>query len=195
MKPAYQRQAGHKRAPRAVGAALAAARPYQPRRIVEKDVPPIKTLRHDRAPRRRGGPARPPLPTTPHRRDGRLPSMRPGAHDIIPCALDSEHTIMATGGGRAQGPPLRHEARLEGYLIRQGPWREGGGGFGVERRDRLPVERVRVGVRVGDRGQADAAAFGERAHHVEDDARLARLVEVQAVAHAMSKRSSGVRPR
>ena len=32
-------------------------------------------------------------------------------------------------------------------------------------------------------GQPEAPALAERAHHVEDDAGLARLVEVQAVAH------------
>ena len=36
---------------------------------------------------------------------------------------------------------------------------------------------------VADRGQTDAAELGERAHHVEHDAGLASLVEVQALAN------------
>ena len=45
-----------------------------------------------------------------------------------------------------------------------------------------PVERVRLLGRVADRGQPDPAELGQRADHVEDDAGLARLVEVQAGA-------------
>src|SRR3954447_13834629 len=42
--------------------------------------------------------------------------------------------------------------------------------------------RVSLVAAVPDGGQTDAAELRERAHHVEDHARLARLVEVQAVA-------------
>ena len=76
------------RAPRAVGAGLAPARPYQPRRIVEKatvpdqDAPPTTM-----PPGRRGGPCgRPPLPTTPHRRESRGPRSGRAAHDRAPRA-------------------------------------------------------------------------------------------------------------
>src|SRR5215218_8902032 len=41
--------------------------------------------------------------------------------------------------------------------------------------------RVGVVATVPDGGQTDATELRERAHHVEDHARLARLVEVQAV--------------
>src|SRR4051812_13935577 len=45
------------------------------------------------------------------------------------------------------------------------------------------VCRVGLLSAVSDRGEADTAELREAAHHVEDDAGLARLVEVQAVTH------------
>ena len=45
------------------------------------------------------------------------------------------------------------------------------------------VDRVRLLGRVADRGHAEPAGLGQRRHHVEDDAGLARLVEVEPVAH------------
>ncbi len=53
----------------------------------------------------------------------------------------------------------------------------------VERRHRPLVERIRLLRALVDRRQPRAAVLAERAHHVEDDAGLPRLVEVEARAH------------
>src|SRR6476469_5165402 len=82
---------------------------------------------------------------------------------------------------RPRSPPERSpqtlaEAHPEGYRERNQRRTR----LGEQRRLR-PVEHILGGVwRVPDRGHAHPTALGDRAHHVEDDAGLARLVEVQA---------------
>src|SRR6186997_1753925 len=52
----------------------------------------------------------------------------------------------------------------------------------VEHRDRLAVDPVGVLGRVADRGHADPATLCQGGHHVEDDAGLPGVVEVEAAS-------------
>src|SRR5207342_283131 len=64
---------------------------------------------------------------------------------------------------------------------RQGPLRHRRTSLLQEDALRVPVPLVRLLGAVADGGEADPAVLGEAADHVEDDADLAGLVEVQAV--------------
>jgi len=70
----------------------------------------------------------------------------------------------------------QHEVRaVAAYLL----WL---GGLLIQSGYRLRVEGVGIFVRVADRRQPHQAQLGERVHHVEDDAPLPRLIEMQAMA-------------
>ena len=90
------------------------------------------------------------------------------------------------GDGVAGGGPVTvalpgHGLDPPGHL---GQRRVGGGRLGLLEQHALrgPVQRLGVRRRVADRGQPDPAGLREAADHVEHDAGLPRLVEVQAVA-------------
>ena len=53
--------------------------------------------------------------------------------------------------------------------------------FRVKHAHSLLIQRLGLGVRVGHRGQAERSILTDAVDHVQDDAGLPRLVEVQAV--------------
>lgn len=54
--------------------------------------------------------------------------------------------------------------------------------FLIKRLNRLLKQRVRFAAAVVNRSQTQAAHFPEGTHHVKDDARLTRLIEIEVVA-------------
>jgi Kef-type K+ transport system membrane component KefB len=98
------------------------------------------------------------------------PSMR-GSLSARPVAVGPVARVDTATRSLLRSPSHRRQLRLRlrPGLVEQDPLRPSEGGVGLLRA-------------VADRREPDASELAEGAHHVEDDAGLARLVEVQAAA-------------
>jgi len=85
--------------------------------------------------------------------------------------------------------PAAPKLREGGSLYRLGPR------FLIEHSHSLCIGGPGFFVGIANGGQPGSPELTQRAHHVEYHAGLPRLIEVQIVAHPISKRSSGLSVR